>query len=125
MNGWYGAAIAGLVLFMEGLVNLIVNKIKKRELRSDAIRAFSGGCILLLAYLSIHFKWFGADIAVSYNPLYSFSFAGFVLMLESFFSFLANVFTKHKREAGIDSNRAYIGTAIFAIGLIVLVITGG
>ena len=125
MNGWYGATIAGLVLLLEGLVNLIVNKRKKLEWRSHAIRAFSGGCTLLLAYLSIHFKWLGADIVVSYNPFYSFSFAGFVLMLESAFSFLANVFTKRKREAGIDFNRAWIGIGIFAIGLIALIITGG
>jgi len=124
MNGWYGAAIAGLVLLVEGLANLVVNKIKKRELRSHAIRAFSGGCTLLLANLAILFRWFGADIAVGYDPLYSFSFAGFVLMLESLFSFLVNGFTRHKREAELDGNRAYIGVAILAIGLVALIITG-
>jgi hypothetical protein len=125
MNGWYGATIAGVVLLIEGLVNLITNKIKKQESLSDAIRASSGGCVLILAYLSIHFKWLGAGIAVSYNPLYSLSFAGFVLVLESFFSFLINAFKKRKREAGIDSRRAYIGIGIFLAGLIALFVSGG
>jgi hypothetical protein len=125
MNGWYGAAIAGLVLFLEGVVNLIANWRKKLEWRSDAIRAFSGLCTLLLAYLSIQFKWFGADIAVSYNPLYSFSFAGFILLIESLFSYVAKFITKRKCEASIDFNRFWVGVVIFFIGLIALIITGG
>jgi len=125
MNVWYGAAIVGLVLLLEGLVNLIVNVTKKRGLRSDAIRALSGGTTLLFAFLSIHFKWFGADIVVEYNPFYSFSSAGFVLMLESVFSAIANAVTKRKRESGIDVNRGILGIVIFVIGLIALILTRG
>jgi hypothetical protein len=145
MNGWYGAAIAGMVLLIEGLVNLIVSRIgkqeseeqepKKQEPLDNAIRASSGGLVLILAYLSIHFKWFGADIVVSYNPFYSFGFAGVVLMLESFFSFVINVsisITKRRkgeerreREWKNDARRAYIGIGIFFAGLIALFISGG
>lgn len=125
MNGWYGAAIVGLVLLLEGLVNFFVNRRKKREWRSDAIRASSGGLILVFAYLSIHFKLFGADIAVSYNPFYSFGFAGFVLLMESLISYIANVITKRKYESSVDFNRFWVGIAIFFVGLIALFITGG
>ena len=125
MNGWYGAAIAGVVLLTEGLINLIANKRKKLEWRSDAIRASSGGFVLVLAYLSIHFEWFGADIIVSYNPFYSLSFAGFVLLLESFFSYILNVITKQKRESSINTVRFWTGFGIFALGLLILIMTGG
>lgn len=126
MNIWYTAAIAGLVLGLEGLVFLIVNVIKKREWLSYAIRASSGGATLLLALLSIHFNWMRADIVVAgFNPLYSLASAGFVIMLGSTFSAVANAVTKHKREFEIDNNRAFLGIAILIISAILLVITGG
>ena len=126
MNAWYAAAIAGLVLGLEGLVFLIVNMIKKREWLSYTIRAASGGATLLFAFLSIHFGWFGADIIVEgFNPLYSLAAAGFVLMLGNGFSFFANFFTKRKREADLDANRAYFGIAVFIVSAVLLFITEG
>ena len=79
----------------------------------------------MFAFLSIHFKWSGADIIVEYNPFYSFASAGFVLILESVFSAIANAVTKHKRESGIDANRGILGIVILVIGSIALFLTGG
>jgi Zn-dependent protease with chaperone function len=125
MNVWYGAAIAGAVLFIEGLVNILVNVRKKREIRSDAVRAASGAGTLIFAVLSIWFDWFRADISVEYSHFYAFASAGFVLMLESFISFLINVFTGRKRESGADATRAYVGGGIFLVGLIAILIAEG
>lgn len=122
MNAWYTAAIASLVLLIEAIVNLLTNWFRKTELHSSIIRAFSGGFTLLLALLSIKFKWFGADLTLPYNPLYAFTVAGFVLMLQSAFSWAGNKITHYTDESFTDGRRVWIGIGIFVLGAILTLV---
>lgn len=124
MNGWYGALSVGLLILIEGLVSLSANKRGKLDWRSDAVRAASGGCVVVFAGLTILFGWSKSDIMVEYNFFYSFSFAGFILLGESFFSFMLNHFTRYKRESNTDILRFFTGAGITIFGTIMVFVTG-
>ena len=117
MNIWYSIEIAGAVLALESVLNLV----GKNDSKGNVVKLISGLATFLLAVFALHFSLWGAGIVVKSSMWYSISTAGAVLIFAGFFSFLVDKIGN--RETSGDTIKTITGLVVFFVGFIMVLVT--